>query len=140
MSSWFFFSYARDDNKDGYLSTFYSDLCTEIHSVTNLSEEEVGYLDLANNQLGDDWSERLKDALRTCKVLVSVCSPNYFNREYCGKEFQVCLDRQASRKKTSTAMFSVIWGMPDGSVHPSMKKFQYTHRDLPEIYSKEGLR
>lgn len=139
MGSWFFFSYARDD-QDSFLTKFYADLCTEIRLATKLAEDEVGFLDQNNIQIGDVWSAKLKDALRTCKVMVSICSPNYFDREYCGKEFQVCVGRQAKSAKSSTALFSVIWGMPTGSVHPSMKKFQYTHRSLPSIYAKEGLR
>src|SRR5713226_7549689 len=139
MACWFFFSYARDDN-DSHLEKFYADLCKEIRLAKGLAQEDVGFLDQSNIGLGDVWSEKLREALRTCKVLVSICSPTYFDREYCGKEFQVCLRRQASSGKSSTALFSVIWGMPTGSVHASMKKFQYTHRSLPSIYAQEGLR
>ncbi|HZI49477.1 MAG TPA: FxsC protein [Pyrinomonadaceae bacterium] len=139
MASWFFFSYARED-QDDYLIKFYTDLGKEIRLATQLDADEVGFLDQDSIELADRWTEKLSEALRTCKVMVSVCSPTYFGRPYCGKEFQVCLDRQASMRGPSTSMFSVIWGMPDTSVHPSMKKFQYTHRSLPPIYAKEGLR
>jgi FxsC-like protein len=138
MASWFFFSYARDDQNDS-LDKFYADLCQKIRLATRLNADEVGFLDQSDIKLGDKWNEKLAEALRTCKVMVSICSPNYFARPYCGKEFQVCFDRQASLAKTSTAMFSVIWGMPDASVHRTMKRFQYTHRSLPPIYRKEGL-
>jgi hypothetical protein len=138
MASWFFFSYARDD-QDDYLDKFYKDLCQKIRLAKRLDPGDVGFLDQSNIQIGDKWNEKLAEALRTCKVMVSICSPNYFARPYCGKEFKVCLDRQASKSGTATAMFSVIWGMPAESVHPAMRKFQYNHGSLPKIYAKEGL-
>ena len=137
MASWFFFSYARDD-QDDLLDKFYADLLKEISLVKAMAA--VGFLDQGDIRIGDQWAEKLTEELRTCKVFVSICTPNYFDRPYCGKEFQICLDRQASSKKTSTAMVSVIWGAPAGSVHPCMKKFQYTHKSLPAAYAKHGLR
>src|SRR6185295_7854399 len=139
MASWFFLSYARDDQSD-YLDKFYSDLCEKVRLSIRLNPDEVGFLDRNDIQLADKWDGKLAEALRTCKVLVSVCSPNYFAKEYCGKEFQVCLERQEQLAAgTSTAMFCVIWGMPANSVHPTMEKFQYNHSSLPAIYAKEGL-
>ena len=137
MASWFFFSYARDD-QDEYLDKFYADLLKEISLVKTTAA--VGFLDQGDIRIGDQWAEKLTEELRTCKVFVSICTPNYFDRPYCGKEFQICLDRLASSKKTSTAMVSVIWGDPSGSVHPSMKRFQYTHKSLPAKYAENGLR
>jgi FxsC-like protein len=139
MTSWFFFSYARDD-RDKDLDKFYADLCREITFVKKMERDRVGFFDQRDIQLSDQWKERLREALRTCRVFVSICTPNYFASEYCGKEFQICLDRQASSGNTSTAMVSVIWGDPKGSVHPAIKKFQYTHASLPDVYAKEGLR
>jgi TIR domain-containing protein len=107
MASWFFFSYARDDH-DELMEKFYLDLRKEIRLVETMAEHEVGFLDQRDLSLGDRWAEKLTEALRTCKVFVSVCTPTYFAREYCGKEFQICLDRQTRSKKTSTAMVSVI--------------------------------
>jgi FxsC-like protein len=141
MASWVFFSYARED-KDEFLVKFYADLLKEISLVKTMAEDAIGFLDEGDIRIGDDWAGKLTEELRTCKVFLSICTPKYFEpkHKYCGKEFQICLDRQASSKKTSTAMVSVIWGEPAGSVHPRMKKFQYMHKSLPASYAEYGLR
>ena len=137
MAPLFFFSYARADY-DVHLQKFYGDLCKEISLATQV-QGEPGFFDQRDIELGGIWSEKLKEALRTSKSLVSVFSPKYLASDYCGKEFQVCFDRQSRSRATSTALFPVIWGAPSGSLHKVIEGIQFTAKGFPRVYAEEGL-
>jgi|ERR1022692_698558 FxsC-like protein len=137
MGVWFFFSYARAD-RDDRLDRFYQRLCKEVGKAKQLSESEAGFFDQRSIEIGDIWDEKLREGLRTARVLVCMCSPSYFTREYCGKELQACIGR-VPKTAESTAIFPIVWDMPQRSQHPALNKYQYTHADLPSIYAREGL-
>ena len=90
----FFFSYARKDI-DRYLEQFYEDLSTEIDKRGALDREkgEVSFRDLSSIEPGQDWENEIAQALQHSKVMVCVYSPWYFQREYCGKEFHIFIQR-----------------------------------------------
>jgi FxsC-like protein len=79
-------------------------------------------------------------------LLVAVCSPDYINSDYCGKEFQVFLERLDSYKTANNLqdapplILPVIWGNPSGSLREVISRLQYTDDDFPPVYAKEGLR
>jgi FxsC-like protein len=137
MSVWFFFSYARQD-RDDRLDRFYQDLKKNVRLAKQLAEDETAFFDQQSIEVGDVWTEKLRDGLRTARVLVSICSPTYLSRESCGKELQACLDRVPSGEQ-STAIFPIIWGMPAASGHSAFDRFQMTHNDLTGPYKDEGL-
>ncbi len=143
----FFFSYARTDS-DKYLIRFFTDLCDEVYRRTGISrDQKVGFRDTSNIKTGDTWSLELKDALQKSRVFISIASPTYINRDFCGKEFQVFKDRLDRYRKSLKAgakpprvMLPVVWypvvaGMPD-----AIKKLQLDDDELPAEYKDEGLR
>ena len=145
---WFFISYARLD-RDEYLKRFYNDLCRTVRQLAGLSEEEhIGFFDAEDIEPGEVWPERLAEGLRTSRLFVPLYSPTYFNREYCGKEWQVFRSRldacaEASDGQRPPLILPVLWlpldylpkALPD-----AISEVQYTHDTFGNIYATEGLR
>ena len=138
MVPWFFFSYATPD-LDRPLKKFYADLLKDLSLSVVPASDATGFVAWDSIRTGNLWDPKLREGLRTCRVLVPVFSPNYLASEYCGKEFQVCLDRQNTAGGSNTAIFPVIWGEPGPSFHNVMQGFQYTDSDFPPSYKADGL-
>src|SRR5205809_4693945 len=110
---WFFLSYARVDFPS-QVAKFYADLALEIGSLAALhgkSSKEIGFLDQNGIDLGRDWSETVRAALQTSRVLVCLYSHAYFKSLYCGKEFEVFLERHAP-------IMPVLWGPAENLPKP----------------------
>ena len=139
-----FFSYARADSGDR-LKRFADDLRATLPRHKNLSSEEAVFFDGASIDAGAPWKQTLSTALRTSRVFLAVCSPNYINSDYCGKEFRVFLDRyrayerQAAKQNPPNLIIPILWGAPEASLRDVIKQFQYTKNAFPEVYAKEGL-
>src|SRR5215213_8419648 len=150
MSYWFFLSYARvdrypNDNPNNLIEKFYSDLCTEISTNEMVHPNKPGYFDTKSTQTAEDWKDSLAEALKTSRVLVSICTPNYVSSEFCGKEFQVFKERQNiylemnQTQKKPPVIFPILWSQPDKLFLDMFPEIQYTDDDLPPVYAKEGL-
>lgn len=141
----FFFSYARE-NRDRDLDRFFKNLCTAVKLEEFVPRAEVAFFDGESIQTGAPWKEELAKGLRTSRLLVAVCSPDYINSDYCGKEFQVFVERLGSYvsinnpQTTPRLILPVIWGTPSGSLRKVISDFQYTDDEFPRVYAKEGLR
>jgi len=113
-----FFSYARRDY-DEYLKGFFEDVRARVARKGGLSPEVVAFQDLHGIEVGDDWEEKLAAALQVSCALVCLYTPTYFQREHCGKEFAVFLERQripidGSEIRGSRYIVPVLWeGKPD---------------------------
>ncbi len=156
MSYLFFLSYAHDDNKpgsgseDGLVKKFYLDLCNALRAKTGLPEDEIGFFDAEEIELGTRWSQELSEAIQTSRTFVSVFSPTYFRKPFCGQEWMVFNLRQQAYAKTLAAgaeeprlMIPVLWEkeihvyrkMPD-----PLKAYQYNHGGFGANYPVYGLR
>jgi FxsC-like protein len=149
MGRGFFFSYARA-NRDEYLDRFFKNLCDEAALKEYWPSREIGFFDAKTLETGTMWEEGLANALRTCGVLVAICSPDYVNSPYCGKEFQIFHERQQSyidRRRPSKPprfIFPVIWGHPSGSLRDIIRRYQLSDDSLaggkfPAAYMEWGL-
>jgi TIR domain len=112
MSYWFFFSYARDDNKNkAYVRKFFDELEEEVRTLVGVGE--VGFFDKEDIPHGAGWPEKLTTALQTSRTFISLFSPTYFSREFCGKEWTVFHSRlELYRKKTGEMpplLLPVLW-------------------------------
>jgi FxsC-like protein len=140
----YFFSYARK-NRNSDLDQFIADLNEQILLREYFPEKEVGFFDGKRLETGTKWEDELATALRTSRVFLALCSPDYINSDYCGKEFQVFLQRYKSyvqQKKPATPpklILPIIWGAPSGSLRDVISQFQYTDDALPAVYAQEGL-
>jgi hypothetical protein len=118
----FVLSYARQD-RDNFLEKFYRDVRKIVADREALSNEpedpEPGFRDVNDIPNGADWSEELAKALQNGWACLSLFSPRYFGREYCGKEFQVFLERAGVTYDADGAainpkgIFPVMWGRSD---------------------------
>lgn len=149
MSHWFFLSYARD-NGDKYLHKFYRDLNNAIHNLAAPGEGTDGFFDVEDIKLGADWPAALSSALQNCRTFVSLYSPAYFTKEYCGKEWQAFSARQTANSSDlpeyaacPSLMMPVLW-VPEARLPSPLPEavsaVQYKHADLGEVYAREGLR
>jgi FxsC-like protein len=147
-----FFSYNRED-WDPYLKFFCDELETRIAGRRGLKPREAVFLDDRSVKLGENWTEAMREALRTCQAFVYLQSPRYFQSEYCGKEWRVFSDRVAAFKNTTPGanprlMLPVVWQPPgDVFTNPQIvawlpEKFnetQYSHGTFPNTYKERGL-
>jgi FxsC-like protein len=81
-----FFSYARTD-RDAHLDRFFDDLESRVALYGGPPRGEVLFRDTSDIELGERWPEELSLAIARAKVLLCVCTPTYFSRPWCGKEF-----------------------------------------------------
>jgi FxsC-like protein len=143
---WFYLSYARGDASP-YLEQFYKDLESEVRNRSGLSSRQpVGFYDARDIQLGNDWPEETAKALQNSRVFVPLFSPNYFNSDYCGKEFQYFLDRHQAassaaypEQAVAAQILPVLWVSSPNPLPPAAAAIQYLDNSMPESYGHEGL-
>jgi hypothetical protein len=139
---YFFTSYAHDLGEDDvHVQQFHAALAHEVQLFSGMRGDDIGFCD-ARLRVGDLWSPALVTALRTCQVFVALCSPTYFKRASCGKEWSIFtrrLDGLGQRghgpASSLVPLFWVPMTMPDIAA-------RYQHRDanLGEAYREYGLR
>ena len=151
MSHWFFLSYARDDNKDGYVKKFYEDLRRAVAGKTGtINENEAGFFDGEAIEPGTKWSQELGDALQQSRCFISVFSPTYFQKKFCGKEWSVFDERQAAYAATLAAgaptpnlMIPILWEKKkyvEPVIPSALSAIQFNHDDFGDKYTEYGLR
>ncbi|MBB4252702.1 TIR domain-containing protein [Rhizobium sp. BK008] len=138
----FFVSYAREDVKHEQFRenfrTFITDLGARVASLLAIPIEDAYFVD-ENIETGELWPEQLKNALMKCKASIVLYSPSYFTREWCGKEFQVLLDR-CKKDAGVTGIIPVRWLKTIPELPESAAKVQYQDGRLPPEYSSRGMR
>ena len=137
----FFTSYARD-NKTRYLEKFVRELSQQVLDKTNFPPEQIGFFDGSNIGPGQGWVRVLGDALRTCKVIVCLCTPRSLNSQFCGKRcrYSCCGAKTGSatwqREQESWDRLPSYMGAAAMQV---LEKFQFTDNALPRKYVEKGL-
>lgn len=150
----FFLSYSRRDAVgDAFLKKFYLELAQRVGAKlglpTDTDETEIGFFDETGIEPGDAWLDNIVRALQTSKVFICLYSRGYFNSPYCGKEFQVFLDRVNQYRDSNPQLtppprliIPVLWDSPDRfpkQLPEIINEIQYTHSDFGKTYPKEGL-
>jgi hypothetical protein len=134
----FFVSYAHDLGEDDkHVRRFHADLSHDVRLHSGLRDEYIGFCD-ATLQAGDRWSPALVRALCTSQVFLALCSPTYFTRSSCGKEWQVFTRRLAGVGHPGPHLIPLFWvpmTMPDVA-----QQYQYRDIALGEAYRNDGLR
>lgn len=103
-----------------WVMTFYADLCRAVEELAAVPPgTRVGILGRAV-WFADDWRAGLPEALGSCRVLVPLYSPRYFQSAACGKEWQAFALRTASppaQAGQAPAIVPVMWDfMTPGSL------------------------
>jgi FxsC-like protein len=140
---YFFLSYARGDD-DVYVKKFFDELSKEVRNLTgDPSDYQVGFLDVRGIPLGSSWSPQLINALSTCRIFISLCSPSYFRRPACGKEWQVFAHRVALHEGQTgiqaPVLMPLIW-TPTAAMPEIASRLQWHTESLGEPYRQQGLR
>ena len=148
MTCTFFFSYARSDG-GAYLNRFFRDLVGELNRLTGRHEEtDLVFRDTTGIQIGERWPVKISDALMSCRIFLSLQSPTYFNREFCGKEWKIFQSRlEAYANEISLLIpppliIPIYWiPLPPGyrRLPQAVTTIQWSHSELGELYANEGL-
>jgi FxsC-like protein len=142
MAPRFFLSYARQDVS--FENRLYKDLVNEVAGQSGWPIDEIGFRDDTNIEVGQKWSRELGRALHSCKLFVYLQSPTYFTREWCGKEWYVFESRLEAVRTSGklpdrpALMLPILW-WPCQELPAVAASNQYAHRELGEVYAKEGL-
>jgi len=143
----FFFSYARYD-RNKYLERFFEDLVEKVGRKA--ARSGVSFRDLPRIEPGDDWEAELVDALQTSQTLLCIYTPYYFNREYCGKEFGIFVQRQGVSLdengvvRGSNRIIPVLWMKESdlqrhGFPPSALQAIQYSVTQHIDVYRAKGL-
>jgi FxsC-like protein len=143
----FFLSYARED-RDPYLDKFFTDLVAAVAARTTHPKASIAFMDTLDIKLGEEWSQELTDALRSCRVFLPVYTARYFTREYCGREWGTFRMRQEAFRSATPGtqvpprIIPVLWNAERnlGSLPPVAQGVQFNHQSLGPSYAEEGLR
>lgn len=147
MPKVFFMSYARDDNSDAKLGKAVQALSERVAAKLGMAASDASnavFFDVEAIRTGQDWEQRLGDAVRNTPILVCLCSPTYLSRAHCAKEFEVFrrrLEAAGAAMKDKVAIIPVIWepGAPRMVLPEALLRFQWRDERLPKSYGSEGL-
>ncbi|MER5466516.1 TIR-like protein FxsC [Streptomyces sp. NPDC002668] len=148
---YFYLSYAhtpkthpKDKDPNAWVERFYRDLCAHVLQLSSLpAGVSPGFMD-QQMRPGESWSERLSDALATCRVLVPLYSPRYFLSEMCGREWYAFAQRsifqQARTERTTEAIVPALWvPVPAGQLPYAAQRLQFNHAAFGDDYADEGF-
>jgi FxsC-like protein len=143
-----FLSYARKDS-DPRLDKFVADLTALLKLHTDLDDDdEILFQDVSDIDLGDHWPTQLQRAIATSKAMIAICSPTYFTREFCGKEWELFRRRLTAYAKSQgraaapPLILPLLWAPPRRSTSKPLpdvvREIQHAE-DFGEIYNTKGL-
>lgn len=145
MPHTFFFSYARADSVvDPLLKRFYEELSAEVATRgAAATGEPAGFLD-GGIPTGADSVLRIARAVGSCKVFVPIYSPNYFDREFTGQEWQAFDQRLAVHEQATgrrpDAVVPVWWLPPRRDLPMVAGPLQHPFDQVTPEFRTRGLR
>ncbi len=152
MSHLFFVSYSRVNvkypNDAELIRRLIDDLTADLDvQVPPGTAEEICFFDTTNIETGSDWNEDLSEAAARSRVAIALYSPSYFSSVWCGREFQVFLDRRERAvnyaKPAPVAIIPVLWirSEPKNAAAAIQNVDNaYPHAPFPAEYAQMGLR
>jgi hypothetical protein len=141
----FFFSYTRDSTMSKDDETQVMKFYRELESEVRQRSGRLGDCGMWDQELreGSYWNVRLLQALNSCKVLVALCTPGYYDSECCAQEVDFLQLRSSLLPNSgeADAVIKVQWiagGNPRGTL-PFITDRSLDQRRYPG-YVKHGLR
>lgn len=141
----FFISYARNDTEyetfRNDMRRFVDDLSAKVAVKMAVPRKGILFFDESSIETGMIWRSELAEALKNTKVAVTLYSPSYFTSKWCGKEFQVFLERAAANAALApqpVGIVPVFW-MKCTTLPPRVEEIQYRHDAFPPEYLEVGL-
>ena len=89
----FFVSYAREDNKNGWITGFVEELVAE-HKTFSGGRTLTYFFDKADIHHFDDWQSRIHHSLSHSRLFLAFISPSYFASEWCRREWKGWIDTE----------------------------------------------
>jgi hypothetical protein len=138
----FFVSYARADAEHPRhrenLEVFVADLSAKVAVGLAAPLKGISFMDV-NIQAGEVWSDQIRAAMMLCRVGLPLYTPNYFTRRWCGKEFQILLDRSRPAPG-GTGIIPVRWAKKIADPPECVARLQYDDSAFPREYAARGMR
>jgi len=126
---------------DDWVIRFYRDLCRNVEELAPRAPARVGVLD-RDLWVEDDWLAGLPDALASCRVLVPLYSPRYFQSQACGREWYGFASRPAIQDDQAPyppSIVPVMWApMTLDSVPEAARTVPILYYGL-DSYARYGL-
>lgn len=143
----FFVSYAHDSlgDDDHHVRRFFRDLRGEVSLHSAVVDGHVGFLDSDSLHIGHRWSPQLVSALARCQVFIALCSPLYFSRPSCGKEWTVFERRLTAHayrtRRLAPSLIPLFWvPMRDHDLPAAARRYQYRDDRFGPAYLEHGVR
>jgi hypothetical protein len=140
MPHLFFVSYSRINakypNDADLIQQLVNDLRADVGQQALAADtDEVCFFDTTNIETGSDWNEELSQAAGRSRVALALFSPSYFASVWCGREFQVFLDRRKqaavnSGMRAPVSIIPVIWIRP-AALPEAASALQYMDSGIP---------
>ena len=145
---WFYLSCAQDDWTDDDVQSFFQTLNAEVRALAGASEFYVGAFmpessEVATTALRQEWFPHTVAALQNSRVLVSLCTRNYFQSEVCGKVWEFFQLRVIRENTPAPIMLPVLWSSNEQLPDPlpdTVASIQYLDDRFPQSYAAHGLR
>ena len=96
-----FVSYARHDNRDGWISRFVDELRRAGGGLTCFVDQH----DICSL---DDWRLKIHDSLAQSRLLLAFVSPHYFASEWCRREWRTWIDHEIAKHILASGAAPVI--------------------------------
>lgn len=95
----FFVSYARADNKHGWVTRFIEELQREHRAFVgdDPARQLRPFFDKKAIRSFDDWQSRIRHGLARSRLFVAFLSPNYFASEWCRREWKEWIDTEIAK-------------------------------------------
>lgn len=91
-----FVSYARDDNRHGFVTAFLEALQAEHRKFTG-GRELALFFDKKDIRSLDDWQTRLRDGVTQSRLFLAFLSPAYLASEWCRREWRLWIDQEIAK-------------------------------------------
>src|SRR5689334_7940645 len=141
----FFVSYARaDTDYEPYrkkMKQFVDDLSAKVAVKMGVPRKGISFFDESSIETGTIWRRELADALVTTRVGVTLYSPSFFNSTWCGREFQIFLERAGAIPAVPgvpAGIVPVLW-LKCTTMPQIVQSIQYRHDAFPPEYLEVGV-
>jgi hypothetical protein len=100
-----FISYAHADNQEGRVD----ELVEQIRNIhrENYHDHLHIFYDREGIKTADDWEHRILTGLKQSKVMIAVVTPNYFESDFCRKEWKHFIDQERDYALDNNGMMNV---------------------------------
>ncbi|MEV0219574.1 toll/interleukin-1 receptor domain-containing protein [Streptomyces sp. NPDC050704] len=136
----FFTSYAVRRADSPLVARFHARLQTEVEMKRGLSATHEGFLDVGNLELGVGWRRTLARALGSTRFLIALLSDDYFDREWCGREWAAMTERvRRTGAAEPVAVLPLFWVPVARELPAEVAAVQYRMPRLGAAYSDSCL-